>query len=62
MAKLFCGRMYRHVADECIQLQGGYGYMKESIGGRAFVDSRLMSIGGGSDETMLHYLAKQLGL
>ena len=62
MAKLFCARVSRKVADECIQLHGGYGYMKESQAGRAFVDSRLMSIGGGSDETMLHYLAKQLGL
>jgi hypothetical protein len=35
--------------------------MKESGAGRAFVDSRLTSIGGGSDETMLHYLGKQLG-
>jgi citronellyl-CoA dehydrogenase len=61
MAKLFCCRVSRRVADECIQLHGGYGYMKESMAGRAFVDSRLLSIGGGSDETMLHYLAKQLG-
>ena len=61
MAKLFCGRVSRQVADECIQLHGGYGYMKESMAGRAFVDSRLISIGGGSDETMMHYLAKQLG-
>jgi citronellyl-CoA dehydrogenase len=61
MAKLFCGRTSRMVADECIQLHGGYGYMKESAAGRAFVDSRLISIGGGSDETMIHYLAKQLG-
>jgi citronellyl-CoA dehydrogenase len=61
MAKLFCCRVSRQVADECIQLHGGYGYMKESAAGRAFVDSRLMSIGGGSDETMMHYLAKQLG-
>ncbi len=60
-AKLFCGRVSRQVADECIQLHGGWGYMKESMAGRAFVDSRLVSIGGGSDETMLHYLAKQLG-
>jgi citronellyl-CoA dehydrogenase len=60
-AKLFCGRVSRKVADECIQLHGGWGYMKESAAGRAFVDSRLVSIGGGSDETMLHYLAKQLG-
>lgn len=60
-AKLFCGRVARRVADECMQLHGGYGYMKESMAGRAFVDSRLISIGGGSDETMMHYLAKQLG-
>jgi citronellyl-CoA dehydrogenase len=61
MAKLFCGRMARYVADECLQLHGGYGYMKESAAGRAFVDNRLISIGGGSDETMIHYLAKILG-
>ena len=62
MAKLFCGRAVRNVADECIQLHGGYGYMKESEAGRAFVDSRLVSIGAGADETMIHYLAKMLGL
>jgi citronellyl-CoA dehydrogenase len=62
MAKLFCGRVSRQVADECIQLHGGYGYMCESEAGRAFVDTRLISIGGGSDETMIHYLANQLGL
>ncbi|MBW2272074.1 MAG: acyl-CoA dehydrogenase family protein [Deltaproteobacteria bacterium] len=62
MAKLVCGRMARKVADECIQLHGGYGYMKESAAGRAFVDTRLISIGGGADETMIHYLAKMLGL
>ncbi len=61
MAKLFCARVSRRVSDECIQLSGGYGYMKESPAGRSFVDSRLGSIGGGSDETMMHYLAKQLG-
>ncbi len=61
MAKIFCGRTSRMVADTCIQLYGGYGYMKECPAGRAFVDSRLISIGGGSDETMIHYLAKQLG-
>ncbi len=61
MAKLFCGRMSRRVADECIQLHGGFGYMKESAAGRAFVDTRLMSIGGGADEVMIQYLAKMLG-
>jgi len=61
MAKLFTGRMARLVADHCIQLHGGFGYMKESMAGRAFVDSRLISIGGGADEVMIHYLAKMLG-
>ena len=61
MAKLFCGRVARRVADECLQLHGGQGYMADSVAGRAFVDTRLVSIGGGSDETMLHYLAKRLG-
>jgi citronellyl-CoA dehydrogenase len=60
MAKVFCGRMSRSVADECVQLHGGFGYMKESAAGRAFVDTRLISIGGGSDETMIHYMAKML--
>jgi citronellyl-CoA dehydrogenase len=62
MAKLFCGRMARFVADEAIQLHGGFGYMKESAAGRAFVDMRLVSIGGGTDETMIQYLAKRLGM
>ena len=62
MAKLFTGRMARSVADQCIQLYGGSGYMKDNIAGRAFVDTRLMSIGAGADEVMIHYLAKMLGL
>ena len=61
MAKLLCGRAARDVADGCVQFHGGYGFMKDSVAGRAFVDTRLMSIGGGSDETMMHYLAKRLG-
>jgi citronellyl-CoA dehydrogenase len=62
MAKIYTGRVARTVADECLQLHGGYGYMTESVAGRAFVDTRLISIGGGADETMIHYLAKMLGL
>jgi len=62
MAKIFSGRMARFVSDECVQLHGGYGYMRESAAGRAFVDTRLISIGGGADEVMMHYLAKMLGL
>jgi citronellyl-CoA dehydrogenase len=62
LAKLYTGRMSRRVADECIQLHGGFGYMKESAAGRAFVDLRLISIGGGADEVMIQYVARMLGL
>jgi len=60
-AKVFTLNVAMRVATECMQLHGGYGFMKESMAGRAFVDTRLATIGGGSDETMLQYLAKQLG-
>jgi citronellyl-CoA dehydrogenase len=62
MAKLFVARVARHVADHCIQLHGGFGYMTESAAGRAFVDTRLISIGGGADEVMVQYMAKMLRL
>lgn len=62
VAKLFTCRAGRHVADACFQLHGGFGYMRESMAGRVYVDARIASIGGGSDETMMHYLARRLGL
>jgi len=62
MAKLFVARAARHVADQAIQLHGGFGYMTESAAGRAFVDTRLISIGGGADEVMIQYMAKMLRL
>ncbi len=61
MAKVFCCGVASTVADRCVQLHGGFGLMKESMAGRAYVDTRVGTIGGGSDETMLHYLAKRLG-
>ncbi|RMF20687.1 MAG: acyl-CoA dehydrogenase [Deltaproteobacteria bacterium] len=62
LAKLFCVEVSQRVADLCLQLHGGAGYMKENPAGRAFVDSRLASIGGGADEVMMQIVAKMLGL
>ncbi|MCB9679137.1 MAG: acyl-CoA dehydrogenase family protein [Alphaproteobacteria bacterium] len=62
IAKLFTCRSSRKVADTCFQLHGGAGYMRESMAGRVYVDARIASIGGGSDETMMHYVARRLGL
>lgn len=62
MAKLFSLNVAHEVADKCMQLHGGFGFMKDCMAGRAFVDLRSARIGGGSDETMLHSLAQSLGL
>jgi citronellyl-CoA dehydrogenase len=62
MAKIFCIEVLQQVANTCLQLHGGTGYMRENVAGRAFVDSRLASIGGGADEVMMQIVAKTLGL
>ena len=61
IAKLKAGRLQREIADTCLQLHGGFGYMEESWVSRYFRDSRLLSIGGGSDEVMLQILARLNG-
>jgi acyl-CoA dehydrogenase len=61
-AKLFTQRACLEVADECVQILGGYGYMREFGVERAVRDARLGPIGGGTDEVMKEILGKQLGL
>ncbi len=62
MAKLLTQRAFLEVADECLQIHGGYGYMREYGVERAVRDARLGPIGGGTDEVMKEILGKQLGL
>ncbi len=62
MAKLMSQRCAWEVADECIQIHGGAGYMKEYEVERAARDLRLGPIGGGTDEIMKEILGKQMGL
>jgi citronellyl-CoA dehydrogenase len=60
MAKVFATTMNQLVATSCMQLFGGAGYCWENPAARAFVDSRLASIGGGADEVMKQVIAKML--
>jgi len=60
MAKVFTTKMQQFVATTCVQLFGGAGYIYENPAARAFVDSRLVSIGGGADEVMKQVVAKML--
>jgi acyl-CoA dehydrogenase len=62
MAKLESQRACLEVADECLQIHGGYGYMREYGIERAVRDARLGPIGGGTDEVMKEILGKQIGL
>jgi alkylation response protein AidB-like acyl-CoA dehydrogenase len=62
MAKLFASRVAVEVADECIQIHGGAGYMKEYNVERAWRDARLNRIGAGTDEIMLEVIGRSYGL
>jgi alkylation response protein AidB-like acyl-CoA dehydrogenase len=62
MAKLFTSELAVLVADECVQVHGGYGYMDEFPAERALRDARLGPIGGGTSEIMKEIIGKRLGL
>src|SRR3984893_202735 len=62
MVKLFTAEMAQKVAYECVQLHGGYGYMREYPIERFFRDIRLLTIGGGTSEIMKEIIAKQMAL
>lgn len=49
-------------AHRCLQLHGGYGYMREYAVSRAFVDARIQTIYGGTTEIMKTIIAKDLGI
>jgi alkylation response protein AidB-like acyl-CoA dehydrogenase len=62
MAKLYAARIAVEVADECIQIHGGNGYMKEYGIERVWRDMRLNRIGAGTDEIMLDVIGRSYGL
>ncbi len=62
MAKLLTQRACFELMDDCLQIHGGAGYMREYWVERAARDARLGPIGGGSDEIMREILARVVGL
>lgn len=62
MAKLYTSEVAFWVADECVQVHGGYGYMMEFPAQRAWRDSRLGPIGGGTSEIMRELIGRTYGL
>jgi alkylation response protein AidB-like acyl-CoA dehydrogenase len=61
MAKLFAARTACEVADTCVQVHGGAGYMTEFGVERVLRDLRLYRIGAGTDEIMLDVIGKSYG-
>jgi len=62
MAKYWCSEMNFNVSHRCMQLWGGYGYMKEYPISRWLADSKLQMIYGGTNEIMKVLIAQKLGL
>jgi alkylation response protein AidB-like acyl-CoA dehydrogenase len=62
MAKVFASRMGEFVATTCLQLHGGYGYMREYEIERFFRDVRINAIGGGTSEILKEIAGRLMGL
>jgi alkylation response protein AidB-like acyl-CoA dehydrogenase len=62
MAKLLTGEVAFRTADRALQIFGGYGYSMEFPIQRGWRDSRLIRIGGGTDEVMREVIGKMEGL
>jgi len=60
--KLFCSELQGQVADACLQLHGGYGYIREFDICRLYADARVSRIYGGTSEVMKSIIAKSMGL
>lgn len=58
MLKLFTTELQDEVVDGCLQLFGGYGYMTEYPIARAYVDSRIQRIYGGTSEIMKEIIGR----
>ena len=62
MAKWWTTELQNKIVDRALQLHGGYGYMTEYPVARAFVDSRVATIYGGTTEIQKEIIGRSLGL
>jgi short/branched chain acyl-CoA dehydrogenase len=61
MAKLYCSEIAREVADEAVQIHGGYGLMKDYDIERFYRDQRLLQIGEGTSEIQRLVISRYIG-
>lgn len=61
MSKLYCSEIAREVADEAVQIHGGYGLMKDYPIERFYRDQRLLQIGEGTSEIQRLVISRYIG-
>ena len=62
MVKYWDTELCNRIVDRCVQLHGGYGYMREYAVARAFADGRVQTIFGGTTEIMKEIIGRGLGV
>ena len=62
MAKLYTGELSHRVANQALQIHGGYGFMDESPISRLYRDQKILEIGEGTNEVQRMVIARHLGL
>ncbi|MGH3372643.1 MAG: acyl-CoA dehydrogenase family protein, partial [Nocardioidaceae bacterium] len=62
MAKWWTTELQNKLVDRAVQLHGGYGYMMEYPIARAYVDSRIQTIYGGTTEIQKEIIGRSLGI
>jgi len=62
MAKLYCSEIAKEVADEAVQIFGGYGLMKDYDVERFYRDQRLLQIGEGTSEIQRLVISRYIGV
>jgi alkylation response protein AidB-like acyl-CoA dehydrogenase len=62
MAKYWTTELQKKTVDAAVQLHGGYGYMMEHPVAKAYVDSRVQTIYGGTTEIMKEIIGRSLGV
>ncbi len=60
MAKWWCTELQKRTVDTCLQLHGGYGYMREYPIAHAYTDARITTIFGGTTEIMKEIIGRQV--
>jgi short-chain 2-methylacyl-CoA dehydrogenase len=61
IAKLFCSELAHKAADDCVQILGGYGLMKEYDAERFYRDQKILEIGEGTSEIQRLVIARMIG-